>query len=159
MNNKTKGEFSEARALYEFQKYNIPVAIPWGDNQRYDMIAEFNGKLNKIQVKTSNEEENGSIKCYCRSSKNHTTNKKCDTYQGEIDYFVFYNQTYDKIAIVPMEEIGDKKVISLRIMETKMDKEKELDSLMIILLINFLISKARIRDPPGAPQLKILTFL
>ena len=95
MNNKTKGEFSEARTLYEFQKYNIPVCLPWGDNQRYDMIAEFNGKLNRIQIKTSNEEENGSIKCYCRSSKNHTTNKHYDKYIGEVDYFVFYNQTYD----------------------------------------------------------------
>ena len=83
MNNKTKGEFSEARALYEFQKYHIPVCIPWGDNQRYDLIAEFNGKFNRIQVKTSNEEDNGSIRCYCRSSKNHTTNKKC-TYRARV---------------------------------------------------------------------------
>lgn len=124
MNNKTKGEFSEARALYEFQKYNVPVCLPWGDNQRYDMIAEFHGKFNRIQVKTSNEEENGSIKCYCRSSKNHTTNKICDTYQGEVDYFVFYNQTYDKIALVPMEEIGDKQAIALRITEPKNGQKK-----------------------------------
>lgn len=119
MNNKTKGELSEARALYEFQKYGIPVCIPWGDNQRYDMIADFNGKLNRIQIKTANEEENGSIKCYCRSSKNHTTNKHCDKYIGEVDYFVFYNQTYDIIALVPMEIIGEKSVITLRIQPTK----------------------------------------
>lgn len=124
MNNKMKGEFSEARVLYEFQKYNIPVSLPWGDNQRYDMIAEFNGKLNRIQVKTSNEEENGAIKCYCRSSKNHTTNKKCDKYIGEVDYFVFYNQTYDKLAIVPMEEIGEKSTITLRLEPTKNGQNK-----------------------------------
>lgn len=124
MNNKMKGEFSEARVLYEFQKYNIPVSLPWGDNQRYDMIAEFNGKLNRIQVKTSNEEENGAIKCYCRSSKNHITNKKCDKYIGEVDYFVFYNQTYDKLAIIPMEEIGEKSTITLRLEPTKNGQNK-----------------------------------
>lgn len=124
MNNKTKGEFSEARALYEFQKYNIPICIPWGDNQRYDMIAEFDNKFNRIQVKTANEEENGSIRCYCRSSKNHTTNKVYDTYVDEVDYFVFYNQNYDKIAIVPMDIIGDKKMISLRIRPTKNGQTK-----------------------------------
>ena len=124
MNNKAKGEFSEARTLYEFQKYGIPVCLPWGDNQRYDMIAEFNGKFNRIQIKTSNEEENGAIKCYCRSSKNHTTNKVCDKYIGEVDYFVFYNQTYDKIAMVPMEEIGTKTVINLRILPTKNGQTK-----------------------------------
>lgn len=117
MNSKTKGNISEARALYEFQKYNIPVCIPWGDNERYDMIAEFNGKFNRIQIKTSNEEHNGAICCYARSSTNHTTNKNLLTYVGEVDYFVFVNQTYDLIAIVPIEDIGDKKQIRLRIRE------------------------------------------
>lgn len=115
INSKMKGQLSEARALYEFQKRNIPVCIPWGDNERYDMIAEFNGKFNRIQVKTSNEEQNGAICCYCRSSTNHTTNKNLTTYIGDVDYFVFVNQTYDLIAIVPIEEIGDKKQIRLRI--------------------------------------------
>ena len=119
MNSKTKGNISEAKALFEFQKYNIPVALPWGDNERYDMIVEFNGKLNRIQVKTANEEINGSIKCYCRSSKNHTTNKSLDTYEDEIDYFVFYNQTRDIIALVPIEDTHGCKSIALRIEPTK----------------------------------------
>ena len=114
MNNKSKGEISEARALYEFQKHNIPVSLPWGDNQRYDIIAEFGGKFNRIQVKTANEEENGAIKCYCRSSTNHTTNKNLSDYIGQVDYFVFYNQTRDIIALVPIEEVGEKKIINLR---------------------------------------------
>ena len=118
INSKMKGQSSEARALYEFQKRNIPVCIPWGDNERYDMIAEFNGKFNRIQVKTSNEEQNGAICCYCRSSTNHTTNKNLTTYENDVDYFVFINQTYDLIAIVPIEEIGDKKQIRLRIQPT-----------------------------------------
>ena len=119
MNSKTKGNISEAKTLFEFQKRNIPVCLPWGDNERYDMIAEFNGKLNRIQVKTANEENNGSIKCYCRSSKNHTTNKSLDTYEQDVDYFVFYNQTRDIIALVPIEEINSCKAISLRIEPTK----------------------------------------
>jgi hypothetical protein len=126
MNNKTKGNISEAKALFEFQKYNIPVALPWGDNERYDMIAEFNGKLNRIQVKTSNEENNGVIKCYCRSSKNHTTNKELKTYENDVDYFVFYNQTRDIIALVPIEKIGNKKTISLRIEPTSNGQTKNI---------------------------------
>lgn len=115
MNSKTKGQYSEAKALVEFQKYHIPVAIPWGDNERYDMIAEFNGKLNKIQVKTCNEEKNGSICCYCRSSTNHTTNQNLSGYSGEVDYFVFVNQTHDLIAIVPIEDVGEQKTLNLRL--------------------------------------------
>lgn len=124
VNTKDKGNISEAKALFEFQKRNIPVALPWGDNQRYDMIAEFNGKLNRIQVKTANEIDNGAIKCYCRSSKNHTTNKELKTYENDVDYFVFYNQDLDIIALVPIKEVGISKSINLRIEPTKNGQTK-----------------------------------
>lgn len=112
---KEKGDISEARALFEFQRLGIPVSIPWGDNLRYDMVIEVNNRLYKVQTKTANEIKNGAIKCYTRSSKNHTTNKKYDIYENDTDYFVFYNQEMDKLALVPIEEIGKQKSISLRI--------------------------------------------
>lgn len=123
MNSKTKGDISEARALFEFQKRNIPVLVPWGDNLRYDLVIEFNNKFYRVQVKTSNEEQNGAIKCYTRSSKNHTTNKKLSTYENDVDYFVFYNQIRDIIAIVPIEDIKDRKSISLRLDSPKNNQE------------------------------------
>ena len=115
MHSKFKGQLSEAKALYELQKRQIPVCIPWGDNERYDLVAEFNGKLNRIQVKTANDERDGAICCYCRSSTNHTTNKNLTTYENDIDYFIFVNQTHDLIAIVPIEEVGTKKSFTLRL--------------------------------------------
>lgn len=90
------------------------------------MIAEFNGKLNRIQVKTSNEENNGTIKCYCRSSTNHTTNKNLSTYENDIDYFVFYNQNRDILALVPIEIVGNNKTISLRIEPTNNGQVKNI---------------------------------
>lgn len=125
LNNKTKGQISEARALYEFQKRCIPVSIPWGDNERYDMIAEFNGKLNRIQIKTCSVEQNGSIVCYCRSSKNHTTNKKLYTYQNDVDYFFFVNPTNDLLALVPIEIIGNHTQIYLRTRPTKNNQKSK----------------------------------
>ena len=114
-NTKTKGQISEARVLYEFQKYHIPVCLPWGDNERYDMVAEFDGKFNRIQIKTANQEENGAVCCWARSSTNHTTNKKLSSYEDDVDYFVFVNQTRDWLALVPIEELNGQKSIRLRI--------------------------------------------
>lgn len=114
---KEKGDVSEARALFEFQKLGIPVLLPWGDNLRYDMVIEINGHLYKVQVKTANEVKHGSVKCYTRSSKNHTTNKRYDTYENDTDYFVFYNQEMDKLALVPISEIKKQKSFSLRVEE------------------------------------------
>lgn len=47
INSKRIGNIGEAKAL------GIPVYIPFGDNESADLIAEFNGKLNKIQCKTT----------------------------------------------------------------------------------------------------------
>lgn len=116
MNSKDKGNIGEAIALAEFTKRNIPVAIPFGDNARYDLIAEFNGKLNRIQVKYCNQKiTNGSIPCPCASSLNHTTNKVKTTYENEIDYFIFYLVEWKKICIVPIEVVGSKKSMCFRL--------------------------------------------
>lgn len=125
MNSKDIGDISVAKALFEFSKRGIPVLIPWGDNLRYDLVIEFNSEFYRVQVKTANEETNGSIKCYTRSSTNHTTNKKLSTYENDVDYFVFYNQDRDLIAIVPIGDIGKNKSISLRLEDPKNGQQKQ----------------------------------
>ena len=116
MNSKDKGNIGEAVILSEFVKRNIQVAIPFGDNARYDLIADFNGKLNKIQVKYCNQKtENDSIICPCASSTNHTTNKHYSTYENDnIDYMCFYLAEWNTSLIVPMSVIGSKKNIVFR---------------------------------------------
>lgn len=116
MNSKDKGNIGEAMALTAFTERGIQVSIPFGDNARYDLIAEFNGKLNKIQVKYCNQKisENNSISCPCASSANHTTNKHYSTYENDIDYFVFYLVEWNEILIVPIEKVKGKKTLAFR---------------------------------------------
>lgn len=114
--NKIKGNIGESAILFEFVKRQIPVAIPYGDNERYDLIAEFDGKLNKIQVKYCGDETpNDGVVCPCASSYNHTSTKKeWEDYKGEIDYFCFWIATDEIALIVPMSEIGDRKSITFK---------------------------------------------
>ena len=120
MNSKAKGNIGEGVVLSEFVKRGIQVSIPFGDNARYDLIAEFNGKLNKIQVKYCNEiNEAWSIICNCISSTNHTTNKHYTTYENDIDYFAFYLVPLDRTILVPIEDIGTKKRLAVRIEKSK----------------------------------------
>ena len=118
MNSKNKGNIGEAIAIAEFTKRNIQVSIPFGDNARYDLVADFNGKLNKIQVKYCNQKitSHDSISCPCASSTNHTT------YQGDIDYFVFYLVEWNEILIVDINEVKNRKSICFR-----KDKPKSLN--------------------------------
>ncbi len=53
MTTKQLGNIGEAKTLAKFVELMIPVYVPFGDNEKSDLIAEFNGRLNRIQVKTS----------------------------------------------------------------------------------------------------------
>ena len=114
MNSKCKGNIGEAMILAEFTKRNIQVAIPFGDNARYDLIADFNGKLNKIQVKYSSHlSENDSYICHTSSSTNHTTNKHIDKYTNDVDYIAIYIAPLNESVLIPISDC-DQQVIRLR---------------------------------------------
>lgn len=121
MNSKDKGNIGEAIILAEFAKRNIQVCIPFGDNARYDLVADFNGKLQRIQIKYCGQQisETNSIICPCVSSTNHTTNKHLSTYKNDIDYFCFYIAAWDKLLLVPISIIGNKKSICFRLDKPK----------------------------------------
>lgn len=51
MTTKQLGNIGEAKALAKLVSMNVPVYVSFGDNEKADLVAEFNGKLNKLQVK------------------------------------------------------------------------------------------------------------
>ena len=105
MNTKRIGNIGEAKVLAKFVELEIPVYLPFGDNEKADLIAEFNGKLNKIQVKTSVKAEDGVIIFDLTSSTVHRTNGEKHIYtELEIDYFACYNITRDKIFLINVKD-------------------------------------------------------
>lgn len=122
---KEKGNIGEAVILSEFVKRGIQCSLPFGDAARYDLIAEFNGKLNKIQIKYCAQiTEYNSIVCPCASSTNHTTNKHYTTYENDVDYIACYIQPLDKSILIPIREIGKQKSITIRIAPTSNNQQK-----------------------------------
>lgn len=105
MNTKRIGNIGEAKVLCKFVELGIPVYIPFGDNERADLIAEFNGKLNKIQIKTSLKAEDGKMVFDLVSSTTHRNNGVKHVYdETEIDYFACYNVARDKLFLIPIEK-------------------------------------------------------
>ena len=79
-----------------------------------------NGKLEKIQIKYSSQQESeGSIVFKTASSTNHTTNKHYSTYENDVDAFLLYNALTDEVYYVPMEIIGTKKTLTMRMQPSK----------------------------------------
>ena len=125
-NSKRKGNIGEAAVIAELCKLGNPVSIPFGDNERYDLIVESKtGELLKAQTKYSSEiSENGSLIFTVASSTNHTTNKHYTTYSNDVDIFFFYHTLTEKVYAIPINFIKNKRAISLRISKPNNNQKK-----------------------------------
>ena len=105
MTTKQIGNIGEAKVLSEFVRLGVPVYLPFGDNEKADLIAEFDGKLNRIQVKTSQKCVDDKMRFSLVSSTVHRQNGVKHIYtDNEIDYFAFYNIERDKVYLVSINE-------------------------------------------------------
>lgn len=113
MHSSTKqlGNTTELLCIVSFYKLGYSVSIPYGENSRYDFIADIKGKLIRIQVKSSKSRDGGNSFCFsCRSSRingKEAINKKYS--KSEIDYFATYinNNCY----LIPVEECSCSKTL------------------------------------------------
>lgn len=100
---KQKGNLTELECLTAFYERGIQCSIPYGENSRYDFIADIDGRLIKVQCKTSRETEPGVIEFSCRSCRSNTQSNLRRRYTSEeVDYFATFwkGQCY----IVPISE-------------------------------------------------------
>ena len=85
-NPKEVGEKTEAAILNYFVQRGIPVSVPWGNNQRYDLIIEVNGRLLKAQCKTGSYKKGVVV----FSTASHAGGKTRKSYVGQIDCFLVF---------------------------------------------------------------------
>lgn len=114
------GKLGEYKVATKFAERDIPVYLPMTEAEEADMIAEFGGKLQKVQVKTSNElggKYNDVIKFKLLNSDHKVSHgqvkmrgKLYDV--DKVDYFALYSLPDDEIYLV--KNTGDKTCIYLR---------------------------------------------
>ena len=103
MNTKSKGEATQAVIIAELVKRDIPVSIPFGDNQRYDIIMEVDSTLYKVQCKSACI-KNGCLSFKSSSSYAHRGGTRKD-YRGEVDFFaVWCSELPKEVYLVGVEE-------------------------------------------------------
>ena len=115
---KQKGILTELQCLEAFSQYGFNVSIPYGENSRYDFIADINGHLLRIQVKTSHGfvNEDNIIQSFEFSTRSTRVNANGTYSHGynldEIDYFATY---WDKqVYLVPVSECSADKTLHLK---------------------------------------------
>lgn len=75
---------------------------------------------------SSAQESEGSIVFKTASSTNHTTNKHYTTYENDIDGFLLYNSLTDEVYYLPIEVVGSKQSITLRMIPAKNGQTKNI---------------------------------
>jgi hypothetical protein len=110
LDSKKKGNLTEMQCMAAFMSCNCSVSIPFGDNSKYDFIADVDGRLLKIQVKTASVKEEGAIKFSCRSTHVNCAGVKNVKYTSDdIDYFATY---WDGVCyLVDVNECSNEKTL------------------------------------------------
>ena len=113
-NTKSIGDTSEAVVLAEFIKAGFPVLLPFGDNQRYDMVVEVSGRLLRVQCKTARPVHGGAVLCFNAYSGafgpgDRSPNRR-RSYRSEADLFAAYAPCTGQVYVLAVDEVPETEV-------------------------------------------------
>ena len=108
------GNIGYSKVLSKFIELEIPVYTPFAEGYIADLIADFGGKLNKIQIKTTKNLYKNSIIWKLTRQEGFHGNRKLYT-ENEIDYFALYCIESDTLCLIPFSETNKKSSIAFRL--------------------------------------------
>ena len=113
LTSKQIGNITEVESMLAFLKLGHNVLQPYGDCERYDFVADVNGKFYKIQCKTaSSDDEGNTFKISCRSS--HRVDGKCVNEKYTSDDVDYFCTVWDgKCYLIPQSECSHSKKLRL----------------------------------------------
>ena len=105
-NTKAVGDLSEVMVIAALVSHGYLVSIPFGENHRYDVIADDGTRLLRIQVKTGRR-RGGIITFRCNSSHQHRRSGPTASrpYFGEVEYIAVFCPETGKVYLVPESEL------------------------------------------------------
>ena len=112
---KQKGNIAEAKVLTYLISQGFGVFVPWGEDNRYDLVCDIFGTLQRIQVKYVSP-KNNCIEIPLRSCNNWNNIK----YNKEsVDIIAAYNPSDDKIYFIKLSDFKNTATVKLRFGNTK----------------------------------------
>jgi hypothetical protein len=121
-NTKRVDDISEARVIAALVEAGFQLLLPFGENHRYDIAIDFEGKFYRVQVK-SGRVRGGVVEFNCYSSHTHRGGSSCRRYIGEIDFFGVYCAQLGKTYLVPLEDVGSSGSLRIKPCENSQKKK------------------------------------
>lgn len=113
------GHITEAKILTRFLQKGYSVSLPYGGKEHYDLIVDTGDKLLRVQCKTAQLLEDGTIIQFSVTRRDRRTGKKA-LYKN-VDYFAAYCPQLDETYLYPAS-LTNKSRARLRI---KVAKDKK----------------------------------
>lgn len=107
MNSTRIGDIGVANVIARCMSKNIPVYVPFSDNEKADLIILLDNVPKKVQVKTTLEDKNGISIFHATSCSSKIYNRKSVIHKytkDEVDYFMLYNIKRNEVYIVPFDK-------------------------------------------------------
>lgn len=108
INTVSMGDIGEQYAALMFSKKGCTVSKPLTNNARYDLVVEIQGKLYRVQVKSTECAKDGKM-VFATKTTNYTKGSwTSNRYSlNEVDMFFLYCQENDWCGLyIPEDEIG-----------------------------------------------------
>lgn len=119
---KTRGDACEGIVMAVLLQHGKKVLVPFGENRRYDLALDEDGKLVRIQCK-SGKLSGGVIRFNTCSTHYHRGGGMVG-YRGEADMFGVFCPQNGKIYLVPVQDMPVGKG-HLRVEKSKNNQEKK----------------------------------
>jgi hypothetical protein len=104
---KAVGDRSELEVMGALIRNGYRIALPFGENNRWDLIADDGERLFRIQVKTGRL-RNGAIRMPCSSTHSHRRKpgqQSLRSYRGQVDFLAVYCPETKEVYLVPESEL------------------------------------------------------
>ena len=126
MNTKTIGDIAVANVMATLVGKGKTILIPWGDNERYDLVIDQKEEgFLRVQCKNGRA-RNGTVTFSTTSTQTGKNGILVQDYSAdEIDAFGVYCALLGKVYIVPLKDAG-KGETRLRLEPTKNNQEKNI---------------------------------
>ncbi len=99
------GQRSEGAILAQLVGRGYRVLLPFGVNQRYDLVLDSDGRFLKVQCKTGRL-RNGAIRFRSMSVQSNMNRTRVRSYAGEVDFFAVYCPENTRVYLVPADEVS-----------------------------------------------------
>ena len=123
---KKKGDLAELKVACDLMDRGWGIAVPWGEDCDFDLIAYRGGDLQRVQVKYTRARDSVvAVRCRSHSLTNGRIRRTKQYTAATIDWIAVYEPSADHCYYVPAVELGSgRAVLHLRLAETRNNQRR-----------------------------------